>query len=70
MCGEGKGGARPLRQAPGFRERPVKEDGLAQHRDRWALGQQQGDVVGARAHQRHLPLQPQEDSVKMERNMR
>lgn len=54
----------------GSGERPAKDDGRKDstgtgkdpgQRQRW---QERG------AHQRHLPLRPQEDSVKMERNMR
>lgn len=65
----GTGKDKTTQTAPGFRERPVKDGGLAQHGGRWALGHWQG-CGRARARQKHLPLQPREDSVKMERNMR
>lgn len=32
--------------------------------------QAEAELAGTGVHQRHLPLQPQEDSVKMERNVR
>lgn len=68
-CGEGRGRKRPLRQAPGFRERPVKGDGLRHSTGTGGLWAEVG-CGGSTAHRRYLPLQPQEDSVKMERNVR
>lgn len=56
------------RQAPGLGKRPVKDGGQKSTAQGWAG--LQAELAGTGVHQRHLPLQPQEDSVKMERNMR
>lgn len=48
LCGEGRGGTRPLRQAPGFRERPVKDDGLRHSTGTGRLWGRGRGVVGTR----------------------
>lgn len=55
VCGEGRGGTRPLRQAPGFRERPVRDDGLRHGTGMGGLWAGAG-CGGSTAHRRHLPL--------------
>lgn len=57
VCGEGWGGTRPPRQAPRFRERPVKDDGLAHSTGTGGLWGSGRDVSG-HGHVKHLPLQP------------
>lgn len=47
MCREQRGGTRPLRQASGFRERPVKDDGLRRSTGMGGLRGRGGGVVGA-----------------------
>lgn len=48
LCGEGRGGTRPLRQAPGFRERPVKDDRLRHSTGTGGLWGRGRGEVGAR----------------------